>query len=139
MIYCITFQTENLGCYILIIETKYYSHAPRGIDWQEKTIARPRPPLIRMTIKEHLMFQICHTTFTIRACYGTHKPQHKYFSNSQLLTSMTLMSPSLDLKTNARNQTSHIFNALLYESFYHIPLGCLSYYDEINNLSKLPC
>ena len=27
---------------------KYYAHAPRGIDWQEKTIARPRPPLIRM-------------------------------------------------------------------------------------------
>ena len=27
-------------------------HAPRGIDWQEKTIARPRPPLIRKTIKE---------------------------------------------------------------------------------------
>ena len=62
---------------------KHYAHAPRGIDWQEKTIARPRPPLIRMTIKEHLMFQICHTTFTIRACYGTCKLQHKYFSNSQ--------------------------------------------------------
>ena len=27
---------------------KHYVHAPRGIDWQEKTIARPRPPLIRM-------------------------------------------------------------------------------------------
>ena len=26
------------------------THAPRGIDWQEKTIARPRPPLIRRTI-----------------------------------------------------------------------------------------
>ena len=61
------------------------THAPRGIDWQEKTITRPRPPLIRMTIKEHLMFQICHTTFTIRACYRTCKLQHKYFSNSQLL------------------------------------------------------
>ena len=31
---------------------KYYVHAPRGIDWQEKTITRPRPPLIRNTIKE---------------------------------------------------------------------------------------
>ena len=64
---------------------RYYVHAPRGIDWQEKTIARPRPPLIRRTIKEHLMFQICYTTFTIRACYGTCELQHKYFSNSQLL------------------------------------------------------
>ena len=35
-----------------VIKTKHYVHAPRGIDWQEKTIARPRPPLIRMTIKE---------------------------------------------------------------------------------------
>ena len=64
---------------------KYYVHAPRGIDWQENTIARPRPPLIRRTIKEHLMFQICYITFTIRACYGTCKLQRKYFSNSQLL------------------------------------------------------
>src|SRR3954469_23175050 len=64
---------------------KHYAHAPRGIDWWEKTIARPRPPLIRRTIKEHLMFQICYITFTIRACYGTCKLQHKYSSNSQLL------------------------------------------------------
>ena len=28
---------------------------------------------------------ICHTAVTIRACYGTCKPQHKYFSISQLL------------------------------------------------------
>ena len=27
---------------------KHYAHAPRGIYWQEKTITRPRPPLIRM-------------------------------------------------------------------------------------------
>ena len=26
---------------ILVIITKYYTHAPRGIDWQEKTIAHP--------------------------------------------------------------------------------------------------
>ena len=37
-------------------------------------------------------------------------------TNPELLASMTLISPSLYLKTNARNQTSHIFNAL-YESF----------------------
>ena len=51
-----------------VIKTKYYTHAHRGINWQEKTIACPRSPLIRITIKEHLMFQICHTTVTIRAC-----------------------------------------------------------------------
>ena len=68
-----------------VIKNQHYAHAPRGIDWQEKTIACPRPPLIRKAIKEHPMLQICHTTFTIRACYGTSKPQHKYFSIPQLL------------------------------------------------------
>ena len=33
-----------------------------GIDWQEKTIGRPRPPLIRKTINEYLMLRICYTT-----------------------------------------------------------------------------
>src|SRR6266536_996902 len=65
--------------------------------------------------------------FTIRACYGTHKPQHKYFPNSQLITSMTLISPSSYLKTIIRNQTSHSIQCTLYESFYYIPLGFLSY------------
>ena len=37
---------------LLVIETKCYRHAPRGIDWYEKTIARPRPPLIRKTINK---------------------------------------------------------------------------------------
>ena len=31
---------------------QHYAHAPRGIDWYEKTIARPRPPLIRKTINK---------------------------------------------------------------------------------------
>ena len=40
-------------CKILLgLEQSTTTHAPRGIDWQEKTIARPRPPLIRKTIKE---------------------------------------------------------------------------------------
>src|SRR6266536_3701470 len=47
---------------LLVIETKYYAHAPRGIDWYEKTIARPRPPLIRKTIKKYLMLRLCYTT-----------------------------------------------------------------------------
>ena len=47
-------------------------------------------------------------------------------TNPQLHTSTTLISPSLYLKTNARNQISHIFNAL-YESLCYIPLGCPSY------------
>ena len=47
-------------------------------------------------------------------------------TDPQLLSSMTLISPSLYIKTNARNQTSHIFNAL-YGSFYYIPLGCPAY------------
>ena len=46
---------------------------------------------------------------------------------------MTLISPYLYLKTNARNQTSHVFNDL-HESFYYIPLGyhhiCLLYTSD---------
>ena len=57
-------------------------------------------------------------------------------TNPQLLTSMTLISPSLYLKTNSRNQTSHSIQCSLYESFYYIPLGCPSYQD---NVRKLPC
>ena len=43
-------------------KSRYYVHAPRGIDWQEKTIARPRPPLIRKTIKKYLMLQLRYIT-----------------------------------------------------------------------------
>ena len=46
---------------------------------------------------------------------------HKY------LTSMTLISPSSYLKTIIKYQTSHSIQCTLYESFYYIPLGCLSY------------
>ena len=104
---------------LLVIKTKYYMHAPRGIDWQEKTIARPRPPLIRKTIKEHLMLQICHTTITIHACYGTCKPQHKYFSFSQLLNQHTLILPPLYLKIIVKYQTSPSTQCTFYESFYY--------------------
>ena len=38
-------------------------------------------------------------------------------TNPKLLTSMTLISPSLYLKTNARNETSHSIQCSLYESF----------------------
>ena len=71
------------------------------------------------TLKEYLMFQICYTTFTIRACYGICKLQHKYFSNSQLLTSITLISPSSYIKTIIKYQTSHSIQCTLYESFYY--------------------
>ena len=49
--------------------------------------------------------------------------------NPQLLTSMTLISPSLYLKTIIRNQTSHSIQCTLYESFYYTHLGCSSYQD----------
>src|SRR3989337_4377010 len=48
-------------------------------------------------------------------------------TNPQLLTSITLISPTLYLKTIKRNQTSHSIQCSSYESFYYIPLGCPSY------------
>ena len=44
-------------------------------------------------------------------------------------TSINLISPSSYLKTIIKNQTSHSIQCTLYESFYYIPLGCLSYQD----------
>ena len=44
-------------------------------------------------------------------------------------TSMTLISPSSYLKTIIKYQTSLSIQCTLYESFYYIPLGCLSYQD----------
>ena len=66
-------------------QNKVLHACSQGKGWQELTIARSRPPQIRKAIKQHPMLQICYTTFTIRACYGTCQLQHKYFSNSQLL------------------------------------------------------
>ena len=105
-------------------KTKHYAHAPRGIDWQKKTNARPRPPLIRRTIKEHLMFQICHTTFTIRACQGLANFNTSISQIHNYSTSTTLILPSSYLKTILKYQTSHSIECTLYESFYYTHLGC---------------
>ena len=113
---------------------KYYAHAPRGIDWQEKTIARPRPPLIRKTIKEHLMFQICYITFTIRACYGTCKLQHKYFSNSQLLNQHKFNITTPYLKTIIKHQTF-----LSIQHTHKKVLLLILHTKHIRILRKLPC
>ena len=88
-------------------QNKVLHTCSQGKGWQELTIAWSRPPHKGRQSKKYFMLQICYTTVTIRACYGTCKPQHKYFSNSQLLTSMTQISPSSYLKTIIRNQTSH--------------------------------
>ena len=86
-------------------KTKHYAHAPRGIDWQEKTIARRRPPLIRKTIKEHLMFQI----FTQRLPY-VHATGLAIFNTSiseihNYSTSTTLILSPPYLKTIIKHQT----------------------------------
>ena len=44
-------------------------------------------------------------------------------------TSTTLILPSSYLKTIIKNQTSHSIQCILFESFYYILLGCLSYQD----------
>ena len=44
----LTYLLKNL----VVIEMKYYMHAPMGTDWLEMTIAHPRPPLIRKTINK---------------------------------------------------------------------------------------
>ena len=53
IIHGLTLIVKNSYTYckiLLALEAKYYYACPRGIYWKEKTIARPRPPLIRKTI-----------------------------------------------------------------------------------------
>ena len=116
---------------------KHYAHAPKGIDWQEKTIARPRPPLIRKTIKK-IMLRLHHITVHHTCMLRDSQTLTQVFSNSQLLTSMTLISPSSCLKTIIRNQTSHSIQCTLYESFI-ISLLDAYHIRTIYNQSKLPC
>ena len=98
---------------------RYYVHAPRGIDWQEKTIARPRPPLIRRKIKEHLMFQICYTTLPYVHAMGLANFNTRTSQIQNYLTSTTLILLPPYLKTIIKHQTSlsilntHIFLLIL--------------------------
>ena len=142
IIHGLTLVIKNSYTYcksLLALEAKYYYACSQEKGWQELTIARSRPPHIRKAIKEHPMLQICYTTFTIRACYGTWKPQHKYFSISQLLnqhnSNITIFMSQIIIKY----QTSHSIHCTFYDSFYFTHLGGLSYQDQLYNQSKLPC
>ena len=73
------------------------------------------PPLIRRTIKEHLMLQICYTTVTIRACYGTSKLQHKYFSNSQLLN-----QHNFNITTSISQNNHQVSNFTQYSTHFKV-------------------
>src|SRR3990170_7743134 len=112
---------------LLVIETKYYAHAPRG----DRLVGKDHRSSPTATHKEdnqkinHAPTSSHNGSPYVHAS-GITNLNTSIYTNPQLLTSMTLISPSLYLKPNARNQTSHIFNAL-YESFYYIPLGCPSY------------
>ena len=112
----------------------HYAHAPRGIDWQEKTIAHPRPPLIRRTIKEHLMFQICYITLpyvhaTRLANLNTSISQFHNYS-----TSMTLILLPPYLKTIIKHQTF-----LSIQHTHKKVLLLILHTKHIRILSKLPC
>ena len=105
------------------------THAPRGIDWQEKfhrssptaTHKEDNQKTPHAPTSSHNGSPYVHATGL--ANLNTSISQFHNYS-----TSTTLISPPLYCKTIARNQTYHI-QCTLYESFYYIPLGCLSYQD----------
>src|SRR3990170_2899015 len=113
---------------LLVIETKYYAHAPRG----DRLVGKDHRSSPTATHKEDSQ-KINHApTSSHNGSPYVHATGITNFNtsisiNPQSLTSMTLISPSLYLKTIIRNQTSHSIQCTLYESFYYIPLGCPSY------------
>ena len=116
---------------------KNYAHAPRGIDWQEKTIARPRPPLIRKTIKEtphasNLLYNGYHTCM-LRDLQTSTQVFLKFIITS---TSMTLILPPSYLKTIIKHQVDHSIQFTSYDSFYYTQLGCTPFQDQFYNHSK---
>ena len=113
---------------------KYYAHAPRGIDWQEKTIARPRPPLIRMhkpgTHVSNLLHNFNHTCMLRESQTST----QAFFIIT--LTSMTLISLPPYLKTIIKYQIDHSIQFTSYDSFYYTQLGCSSFQDQLYDHRK---
>ena len=122
---------------LLVIKTKYYAHAPRGIDWQEKTIAHPRPPLIRKTIKK-----ISHApTLLHNGSPYVHATGITNFNTSisqihNYSTSMTLISLPPYLRTIIKYQIDHSIQFTFYDSFYYTQLGCPSFQDQFYNHRK---
>ena len=113
---------------LLVIETKYYAHAPRG----DRLVGKDHRLSPTTTHKEDNQ-KINHAPASSHnGSPYMHAMGITNFNTSiskihNYSTSMTLISPSLYLKTIMRNQTSHSIQCTLYESFYYIPLGCLSY------------
>ena len=60
----------------------HYAHAPRGIDRQEKTIARPLPRLIRKTINKYLMLQLRYITVHHTCMLGESQSSTQVFLRS---------------------------------------------------------
>src|SRR3989337_4272216 len=94
---------------LLAIETKYYAHAPRG----DRLVGKYHRSSPTATHKEDNQ-KINHApTSSHNSSPYVHAARITNFNtsistNPQLLTSMTLISPSLYRKTIARNQTYHI-------------------------------
>ena len=98
---------------LLVIEMKYYALAPRGIDWQENTIARPRPPLIRKTIKKYLMLQLryitVHHTCMLRDSQTSTQVFLKFTTNHQHDSNITIFISQNNHKESNFSQYSMHF------------------------------
>ena len=107
------------------------THAPRGIDWQEKTIARRRPPLIRKAIKEHLCVKIVTQLLPYMHAMGIANFNTSIFQFHNYSTSTPLILPHLYLKTihQASNFSQHL--KFITKVNYHAVLK-----DSQNDISE---
>ena len=104
---------------------KYTSHRNQALracsqegGWQELTIARPRPPHKGWHSTNTSCSNFVTQRFTIRACYGNHKLQRKYFSNTQLLNYHDSNITISISKNNYQVSNFSQYSMHLYESFY---------------------
>ena len=122
-------KNSNTYCKnLLVIETKYYAHAPRGRVLVGVNHCAIPTSTQRMTIKEilHAPNLLDNGSPYVHAT-GLTNLNTSISQIHNYSTSMTLISPSSYLKTIVKHQTPHSIQCTLYESFYYIPLGCPSY------------
>ena len=111
---------------LLVIETRYYAHAPRG----DRLVGKDHRSSPTATHKEG-------TQRTPRASNLSHKGYHTCMlrglqTSTQVLfiitsTSMTLISLPPYLKTIIKHHIDHTIQFFFYDSFYYTQLGCSSF------------
>ena len=113
---------------LLVIETKYYAHAPRG----DRLVGKDHRSSPTATHKEDNQKINYAPTSSHNGSPHVHATGITNFNTSipkihNYPTSMTLILPSSYLKTIIKHQIDHSIQCTFYDSFYYTQLGCPSY------------